>query len=106
MINAIKGLFNWEKTDFSELVKNGAIILDVKSEGEFKSGHIKGAMNIPVTSLANNLKKLKDKSKPVITCCASGIRSASAKMILKNNGFTQVYNGGSWISLNNKILLK
>ncbi len=43
MINAIKGLFNWEKTDFSELVKNGAIILDVRSEGEFKSGHIKGA---------------------------------------------------------------
>ena len=44
-----------------------------------------------------------DKNKPIITCCASGMRSASAKSILKSNGFSQVYNGGGWSSLRNKI---
>jgi rhodanese-related sulfurtransferase len=49
------------------------------------------------------LAKLKDKNQPIITCCASGMRSASAKSILQSNGFTQVYNGGGWSSLQNKI---
>ncbi|HEY4629318.1 MAG TPA: rhodanese-like domain-containing protein, partial [Flavobacterium sp.] len=40
---------------------------------------------------------------PIITCCASGMRSASAKSILKSSGFTKVYNGGGWSSLKNKI---
>jgi len=103
MFNAIKNIFGLEKTDYSELVKNGAIILDVRSKEEFNSGHIKGSVNIPVNTLQNNLSKLKDKNKPIITCCASGMRSASAKSILKNNGYTDVHNGGGWISLNNKI---
>jgi rhodanese-related sulfurtransferase len=49
-------------------------------------------------ALKHNLSKL-DKSKPVITCCASGIRSASAKNILRSNGFEEVKNGGGWASL-------
>jgi rhodanese-related sulfurtransferase len=44
-----------------------------------------------------------DKKTPIITCCASGMRSGSAKNLLKSNGFTQVYNGGSWMTLRNKI---
>ncbi|WP_434977928.1 rhodanese-like domain-containing protein [Daejeonia sp. YH14] len=103
MLDAIKNLFGLEKTDYAELVENGAIILDVRSKDEFNSGHIKGAVNIPVNILQNNLSKLKDKNKPIITCCASGMRSASAKGILQNNGYTQVYNGGGWMSLNNKF---
>jgi phage shock protein E len=81
---------------------NGAQIIDVRTKGEFQSGHIKGAVNIPLDSLKNNLSKLK-KDKPVITCCASGMRSASAKGLLKANGFVDVYNGGAWVSLNSKI---
>ena len=103
MFDAIKSLFGLEKTDFAALKKNGAIILDVRSKGEFKGGHIKGAINIPVNELSGNLSKLKDKNKPIITCCASGMRSASAKTILKNAGYTEVYNGGGWMSLNNKL---
>jgi rhodanese-related sulfurtransferase len=89
--------------NYAELVKQGAVILDVRSKGEYGSGHIRGSINIAVDQLGNNLNKLKDKNKPVITCCASGMRSASAKSILKSNGYSQVYNGGSWISLRNKI---
>ena len=103
MFDAIKNLLGLEKTDFAELKNNGAIILYVRSKSEFSGGHIKGAMNIPVSDLQNNLSKLKNKNKPIITCCASGMRSASAKSILQNAGYTEVYNGGGWMSLDNKI---
>lgn len=88
--------------DYSNLVTNGAVIIDVRTKGEYQGGHIKGSMNIPLDTLKKNIPKL-HKNKPVITCCASGIRSASAKNILKLNGFEEVYNAGSWISLNKKI---
>ena len=104
MINTIKDLLGiGAKTDYAQLVKEGAIILDVRSKGEFLSGHIKGSVNIPVDQLSNNLNKLKDKNVTIITCCASGMRSASAKSILKSNGYTVVFNGGAWSSLQNKI---
>lgn len=103
MIEAIKKLLGIKTTDYAQLVKEGAIILDVRTSGEFATGHIKGSLNIPVDKLSQNLGKLKDKNKPVITCCASGMRSASAKNILQFNGFVNVYNGGAWHRLNMKI---
>jgi len=104
MINAIKNLFGMgTKTDYVQLVKNGALIIDVRTEGEFAGGHIKGSINIPVDQLRNNLNKLKDKNKPVITCCASGMRSASAKSLLIQNGYAEVYNAGGWSSLQTRL---
>jgi phage shock protein E len=104
MINLLKKLFGLgPSVNYTELVKNGAIVLDVRSKSEYAGGHIKGSINISVDTLRNNLGKLKDKDKPIITCCASGMRSASAKSILKSNGYSQVYNGGGWYSLQNKI---
>ena len=104
MLSAIKKILGiGPKADLSELVRGGAIILDVRTKGEYGSGHIRGSVNIPVEQLQKNLNKLKDKKRPVITCCASGMRSSSAKRILISNGFTNVHNGGSWYSLNNKI---
>ncbi|MBN9313428.1 MAG: sulfurtransferase [Chryseobacterium sp. 39-10] len=103
MLEAIKNLFGLEKTDFAELIKEGAVILDVRSKSEYAGGHIPNSLNIPVDQLPQNLFRLKDKNKTIITCCASGMRSASAKAILKNNGYTNVYNGGGWMGLNNKI---
>jgi phage shock protein E len=99
MLQTLKKLFGLSPSvNYAELVKNGAIILDVRSKG-----HIIGSLNISVDTLKNNLTKLKDKNKTIITCCASGMRSASAKSILKANGYSQVYNGGGWSSLQNKI---
>lgn len=104
MLNTIKKIFGiGPKVDYADLVKQGAIILDVRSNGEYSGGHVKGSINIPVDQLSKNLSKLKDKNKPIITVCASGMRSASAKSILKSNGYTQVYNGGGWGSLQNKL---
>jgi len=104
MLNTLKKMFGFGPgVNYAELVQQGAIILDVRSKGEFMGGHIKGAVNISVDTLRNNLGKLKDKNKPIITCCASGMRSASAKSILMANGYTQVHNGGGWYSLQSKI---
>lgn len=103
MLNAIKNLFGLgTKTDFKALLQSGAQIVDVRTKGEYQSGHIKGSINIPLDSLSNNVSKIK-KDKPIITCCASGMRSSSAKAYLKGKGFVDVHNGGGWMSLQNKI---
>jgi rhodanese-related sulfurtransferase len=83
-------------------VLEGAQIIDVRSEEEFKAGHIRNSVNIPLQNLTQNLSKIK-KDKPVITCCASGKRSASAKTILKSSDFIAVYDGGGWMNLKDKI---
>lgn len=100
MFNWFKNLFG-KKTDFHALVKNGAQIIDVRTPTEYENGHIFSSINIPLQNLNKELTKI-DKSRPVITCCASGIRSLSAQSILKANGY-EAYNGGSWASLQTKI---
>ena len=61
------------------------------------------SLNIPLGQLSSNLDQLKDKDQPIITCCASGIRSAGAKKILSAKGYTNVVNGGGWSSLEAKL---
>ncbi|MDB5273259.1 MAG: sulfurtransferase [Chitinophagaceae bacterium] len=103
MINFIKkALGLGTSVSYADLVSNGAVIIDVRTKGEYLSGHIKEAINIPLDQLNNSLPKLK-KDQSIITCCASGIRSASGKSILKANGFINVYNGGGWTSLQRKL---
>jgi len=101
MIDFFKKLFGISTVDYKSLVKNGAQIVDVRTPAEFKGGSIKNSKNIPLQTLNSEMKKL-DVKKPVITCCASGMRSASAKSILKQNGF-ETYNGGGWMALQNKL---
>lgn len=96
MLTRLKSLFSsGPSVDLHELIKNGAQIIDVRTKAEYQQGHIKGSVNIPLNNLSNHYAKLK-KDTPIITCCASGVRSAQAKNILMANGFTEVYNGGSW----------
>jgi rhodanese-related sulfurtransferase len=90
------------KADFTALLKKGATIVDVRSKAEYQGGHIKGSINIPLDTLGHHLSQLK-KDNAIITCCASGMRSAAAKNMLKANGFTQVHNGGGWQRLQGKI---
>ncbi len=104
MIQALKSILGFgPKVDMAELIKNGAMIVDVRSKGEYSSGHIKGSLNIPVDQISSNLKKFKSKDQLIITCCASGMRSGSAKSYLKSQGYTNVHNGGSWGSLNRYV---
>ena len=100
-MSILKKIFGGTSVDFKALVKDGAMIIDVRTPAEFKSGHVKGAVNIPLQSLQANFSKI-PKNKTIITCCASGMRSGSAKSLLKAAGYT-VHNGGGWTSLNSKL---
>lgn len=100
-MSILKKIFGGTSVDFKALVKEGAMIIDVRTPAEFKGGHVKGAVNIPLQSLQANFSKI-PKNKTIITCCASGMRSGSAKSLLKAAGYT-VHNGGGWTSLNSKL---
>lgn len=86
--------------DFKELIAQGAVILDVRSPGEFISGHAKDAVNVPLDVIGAYAQEQNNKDKVIITCCASGMRSDRAKGILESAGFAHVYNGGPWANVN------
>ena len=70
MLNFLLGLFGKGKPSIQELLKDGAIVVDVRTSGEYRSGHVKGSKNIPIQSLSSKIKKLKKKNKVIITCRA------------------------------------
>ena len=84
--------------DIKEIIKHGALIVDVRTPKEYKVGHIQGSLNIPLDKINEAMTWLQ-KDVPTVLICASGSRSAHAKMILEADGFEMVYNGGSWNSL-------
>lgn len=85
-----------------EFMEKGAVIIDVRTPGEFQGGHIKGSKNIPLNVISLKINEIKKLGKPVIACCASGMRSSQAASILKNSGIDAM-NGGGWSSLQNKL---
>lgn len=85
------------KVDLTQVIAQGATIVDVRTKAEYAEGHLKGSINIPLDQLASNVNKL-PKGKPVITCCRSGARSGMAVDMLKGHGL-EAYNGGPWTSL-------
>lgn len=103
MLGFIKKLFaGGPAVDYKELLKDGALIVDVRTPGEFNTGHIKGALNIPLDVIKSRIDELKRKNKTIITCCRSGNRSSMAKGILHAAGI-DCYNGGAWNTLDQKI---
>lgn len=78
-----------------QLVADGARLVDVRTPGEFGSGHIHGAMNVPLQALANRIAELGDRSQPVVVYCRSGARSSSAKKVLEKAGFEKVFDLGA-----------
>lgn len=86
--------------DAKTLVRSGsAVVLDVRTPGEFSGGHLDRATNIPVDELPSRLADVDkltggDKSKPIVVYCARGSRAARAKMALDGAGYTAVVNGG------------
>lgn len=90
------------ETDYKTLVAGGAQIIDVRTPAEFSTGHIPNSINIPITLLGKKILRV-GKDKPIILCCASGMRSASARTALLSMGYLHVYNGGSWDRLLTRI---
>lgn len=75
-------------------IQDGAFIVDVRSAGEFKSGSCKGATNIPVDQISNQLHQFRNKTQ-IVVFCRSGMRSSQAEQILQRNGFENVINVGT-----------
>lgn len=99
----LSGLFgsrnykNINNEEFQQITKSNkdALVLDVRSVAEFRSGHIPKAKNIPVQELSSKINTLDAyKEEDVIVYCASGGRSSSAANILSKNGFIKVHNLG------------
>ena len=86
--------------DIKNIIKNGALIVDVRTPQEYKDGHIEGSLNVPLDEIGKAMLWLQ-KDVPTVLVCASGSRSGQAVQILKANGFEKIYNGGAWDSLGN-----
>lgn len=72
------------------------LIIDVRSPGEFATGHVRGSLNVPLDRLAQDIAShVPDKATPVILCCASGGRSGMACSYMQQMGYQHVSNGGS-----------
>ncbi len=78
--------------ELKNVIKNGALLIDVRTPSEFADGSVKGAINIPVDSIEKQINKIKNKNN-IVVFCRSGARSALAKRILEQNGFKNVVNG-------------
>lgn len=77
----------------TRLFNDDALVLDVREDKEFSSGHIPKAKHIPLGKLSSRMQELdKFKTQPILVTCRSGQRSARACGMLKKAGFETVYN--------------
>jgi len=95
----LSSLFGKRNNKLIEVLEQGAVIIDVRTNVEFREGHIKNSINIPLHQVQHKLKKIKQLKSPLILCCATGMRSANAANILRNNNINNVYNGGRWLKV-------
>ena len=99
----LSGIFgSKEDVNYKQLLKEGAIIVDVRTAEEYGVGHIPGSINIPLDTINKQVPELKAKGVTIITCCRSGNRSGLAKNILASNDIPSL-NGGAWDHLLEQI---
>lgn len=91
-----------DNASLAAAISDGAFLADVRTPGEFASGSVAGATNIPLDTLPNQLAKFKGKQN-IVVFCRSGNRSSQAKAILEQNGFQNVINGGTWENVKTTI---
>lgn len=86
-------------TELKRVLKKRPFLVDVRTPEEFAQGSVKGAVNIPLDQIQNQLPKFKSK-KNIVVFCRTGNRSTQAKAILEQNGFNNITNGGTWQDVN------
>lgn len=99
----LRNLFGGGNDELLAYLERGAVVLDVRTSEEYRGGHVNVSKNIPLQSLESNLTTVTNWKKPVIVCCASGMRSGQAQRFLKSKDVDCI-NGGSWIRVNSEIL--
>ena len=81
----------------------GALLLDVRTEGEYAEGHIPGAKNLPLQSLEGIATVAPTKDTPLFLYCRSGARSGQATSQLQRMGYTRVTNIGGIMNYQGKV---
>jgi len=83
--------------DAHAYLQTGALLVDVRTPGEFSSGHLPKAINIPLDQIEVSLPgRVADKSQVILLHCQSGMRSGLAKRKLNRLGYSKAYNLGSY----------
>lgn len=95
--------FLFGKNKIKEALRKGAVVIDVRTPHEYDQGRVPGSVNIPVERIPSSIDRIKAMKKPIVLCCASGMRAGTAKNILKSAGIQDVHNGGGWESVHKMI---
>lgn len=96
----LSGCSNEEQLKAWNMVDNGALLVDVRTPGEYSSGHLPGSKLIPISQVSVRIAEFgSDKSRPIVVYCRSGSRSGKAAKILEANGYTNVQNGGGYSAM-------
>jgi phage shock protein E len=83
--------------DAQQYLKHGALVIDVRSAGEFVAGHLPVAVNLPVSEIESNWdRRITDKNQVLLLHCQSGTRSSAAKRKLIALGCPNTYNMGGY----------
>jgi rhodanese-related sulfurtransferase len=86
--------------DITKLIKEKeGTIIDVRTQDEFRGGHVTDSINIPLQEIAARIDEVRLLTPPLILCCASGNRSRQVYNYLTQNGI-KCYNAGSWLDVN------
>jgi rhodanese-related sulfurtransferase len=91
-------LFGGGGPSAADLLGKGAVVVDVRTPAEYGGGHVKGSVNIPLDQIERSVDRIRKMGKPVVLCCASGMRSGRATSFLKQQGI-ECANGGPWTSV-------
>jgi len=95
-------IFGTKKRQVDAYLKIDAVILDVRTQREWNTGHIENSIHIPLNELKNRVGEIKKLNKPIVACCVSGVRSAKAAKFLNLNNIDAI-NGGGWVNLKGKL---
>jgi len=93
---SILGLGNGK---LKEALRRGAIVIDIRTAAEFDRGKVRDSINIPVDRININIKRIVQMKRPIIICSNSDTENERVIDVLKANGVTEIYNGGSWTKI-------
>ena len=82
-----------KKEEINQYIKQGAVLIDVRSPQEYREGHLNGAISIPDYQIRRSItRQISNKEQLIVVYCSTGHRSQEAQRILENMGYTNVYN--------------
>jgi phage shock protein E len=84
-----------QEQEILTVLKDGAVLIDVRTPEEFRDGHVERALNIPYDEIHRRIESLRlDKTRPIVLYCRTGRRSGIALGTLREAGYTRIFNAG------------